>query len=152
MSKIAVFPGSFDPITLGHVSIIERALPLFDQIILAIGQNSAKQGYFTLEQRINWLQEIYLQEKKISVHAYSGLTVSFCRSNKAHYILRGLRSEADFTYESVIAQTNRQLAPEIETVFILTDPRYAHISSTIVKEVLRHGGDVSGMVPEVVIR
>lgn len=152
MSKIAVFPGSFDPITLGHVSIIERALPLFDQIILAIGQNSAKQGYFTLEQRINWLQEIYLQEKKISVHAYSGLTVSFCRSNKAHYILRGLRSEADFTYESVIAQTNRQLAPEIETVFILTDPRFAHISSTIVKEVLRHGGDVSGMVPEVVIR
>lgn len=147
MSKIAVFPGSFDPITLGHIDIIERALPLFDKLIIAIGQNSQKQGFFTLEQRINWLQEIFAHTAKIEIHSYTGLTVDFCATHKAQYILRGLRSEMDYAYEYVIAQTNRDIAPEIETIFLLSNPRYGHISSTIVKEVLKHGGDITGMVP-----
>ncbi len=147
MTRIAVFPGSFDPITLGHVNIIERALPLFDKIIIAIGKNSQKQGYFTLEQRINWLQELYLNENKVEIDSYEGLTIDYCKLKNAQYILRGLRSAADYEYEKVIAQTNKTLNTEIETIFILSNPELGHISSTIVKEVLRNKGDISKMVP-----
>lgn len=152
MERIAIFPGSFDPITLGHVDIIERAIPLFDKIIIAIGKNSQKQGYFTLEQRINWLQELYLHEKKIVIDSYEGLTIDYCKAHKAQYILRGLRSAADYEYEKVIALTNRSLNQEIETIFLLSRPEFGHVSSTIVKEVLRNGGDISKMVPLVVTR
>jgi len=152
MTRIAIFPGSFDPVTLGHIDIIERALPLFDKIIIAIGKNSQKQGYFTLEQRINWLQEIFLNESKIEIDSYEGLTTEYCKLKKAHYILRGLRSVTDYEYEKVIAHANRGLNKEIETVFFLSKPEFGHVSSTIVKEILRHGGDISNMVPVVVSR
>ena len=147
MKRIAVFPGSFDPITLGHINIIERALPLFDKIIIAIGKNSQKQGYFSLEKRISWLQELYFNENKVEIDSYEGLTIDFCKLTNAQYILRGLRSAADYEYENVIAQTNKTLNTEVETIFILTKPEFGHISSTIVKEVLRNKGDISKMVP-----
>ncbi len=152
MSNIAVFPGSFDPVTLGHVNIIERAMPMFDRLIIAIGQNSSKKEYFTIEQRVQWLQEIYGADPRITIEVYSGLTINLCKRNHAGYILRGLRSAADYEYEYVIAQTNKQLAPGIETIFMLTAPEFGHISSSIVKEVLRHNGDISTMVPMVVHR
>lgn len=152
MTRIAVFPGSFDPVTLGHIDIIERAVPLFDKIIIAIGKNSQKQGYFTLEQRLNWLQELYMHEQKISVDFYEGLTVNYCVAKNAGYIIRGLRSAADYEYEKVIAQTNKTLNHDIETVFILSNPEFSHVSSTIVKEVLRNGGDITKMVPLIVTR
>lgn len=151
MTKIAVFPGSFDPVTLGHINIIERALPLFDQIIIGIGHNSTKSGFFSLEQRVNWLQEIFLHEKKVQIHAYEGLTIDFCRRNHAQFLLRGLRSTADYNYELAIAQTNKSLAPEIETYFLMSDPAHAHINSSIVREVYKNGGDISSMVPQIVI-
>ena len=147
MTRIAVFPGSFDPVTLGHIDIIERALPLFDRIIIAVGKNARKQGFFSLEKRNKWLQEIYGANKSIEIHSYEGLTVDFCILHNARFILRGLRSVPDYEYEKVIAQTNRTLAPGIETVFFLSAPAYAHISSTMVKEVLLHKGDISQMVP-----
>jgi pantetheine-phosphate adenylyltransferase len=147
MTRIAVFPGSFDPVTLGHINIIERAIPLFDKIIIAIGKNSQKQGFFTLEQRINWLQELYVHENKVEIDSYEGLTIEYCNQKNAQYILRGLRSAADYEYEKVIAQTNKTLNTEIETIFILSNPELGHISSTIVKEVLRNKGDISKMVP-----
>lgn len=152
MSKIAIFPGSFDPITLGHVNIIERAMPLFDKIIIAIGVNSQKSGYFTLEQRMNWLQEIYGSTGNVVIESYEGLTVDFCKRKESKYILRGLRGVSDYEYERVIAQTNKTMYPEIETVFILSAPEFSHISSTIVREVLRHKGDISKLVPMVVNR
>jgi pantetheine-phosphate adenylyltransferase len=152
MTRIAVFPGSFDPVTLGHIDIIERALPLFDKIIIAIGVNAQKQGYFSLEQRINWLQELYGNQKKVEIDNYEGLTVDFCKSKKANFILRGLRSAADYEYEKVIAQTNKSLLPDMETIFLLSKPEFGHISSTIVKEVLRNKGDISNMVPLAVSR
>ena len=152
MTRIAVFPGSFDPVTLGHIDIIERAVPLFDKIIIAIGKNSQKQGYFTIEQRLNWLQELYMHEQKISVDFYEGLTVNYCVAKNARYIIRGLRSAADYEYEKVIAQTNKTLNHDIETVFILSNPEFSHVSSTIVKEVLRNGGDITKMVPLIVTR
>ena len=152
MSKIAVFPGSFDPITLGHVNIIERAMPLFDKIIIAIGVNSQKSGYFTLEQRMNWLQEIYGSTGNVVIESYEGLTVDFCKRKESKYILRGLRGVSDYEYERVIAQTNKTMYPEVETVFILSAPEFSHISSTIVREVLRHKGDISKLVPMVVNR
>ena len=152
MSKIAIFPGSFDPITLGHVNIIERAMPLFDKIIIAIGVNSQKSGYFTLEQRMNWLQEIYGSTGNVVIESYEGLTVDFCKRQESKYILRGLRGVSDYEYERVIAQTNKTMYPEVETVFILSAPEFSHISSTIVREVLRHKGDISKLVPMVVNR
>lgn len=152
MSRIAVFPGSFDPVTLGHIDIIERAIPLFDKIIIAIGKNSQKQGYFTLEQRLNWIQELYVHEQKVSVDFYEGLTVNYCVTKNARYIIRGLRSAADYEYEKVIAQTNKTLNHQIETIFILSNPEFSHVSSTIVKEVLRNGGDITKMVPLIVTR
>lgn len=152
MTRIAVFPGSFDPVTLGHIDIIERAIPLFDKIIIAIGKNSQKQGYFTLEQRLNWIQELYVHEQKVSVDFYEGLTVNYCVTKNARYIIRGLRSAADYEYEKVIAQTNKTLNHQIETIFILSNPEFSHVSSTIVKEVLRNGGDITKMVPLIVTR
>ncbi len=146
----AVFPGSFDPITLGHVSVVKRALPLFDEIIIAIGINSEKHGMFSLLQRKQWIEEAFNDEPKIKVETFEGLTVDFCKRKQAKYILRGLRTAADFEYERGIGQVNRTLAPQIDTIFILTEAEYTPISSSIVRDVIRHGGSIKGLVPEVV--
>ena len=149
MSKrIAVFPGSFDPITLGHYDIVTRALPLFDEIVIAIGENAAKKYMFTLDQRMDFIRKAFAQEPCIRVEKYSGLTVEYCKRIGANFILRGLRNPADFEFEKAIAQTNRQLNSEVETIFLLTAAKYAFISSSIVRDVLRHNGDFSGLVPE----
>ena len=143
----AIFPGSFDPITLGHVDIINRALPLFDEIIIAIGINSDKSYMFSLEDRIRFIQENYANEPKIKVETYTGLTIDFCKKVNVDFILRGLRNPADFEFEKAIAQTNRKLS-NIETVFLLTSATTSFISSSIVRDVYRHGGDISKFVPK----
>lgn len=145
----AVFPGSFDPITLGHCDIIERGLPLFDEIILAIGVNSEKKYMFSLEERIKFLENSFKNEPKIKIMSYKGLTVDFCQEINANFILRGLRNPADFEFEKAIAHTNRKLS-EIETVFLLTSSGKSYISSSIVREVIRNGGDYTGLVPNTV--
>jgi pantetheine-phosphate adenylyltransferase len=146
----AIFPGSFDPITLGHVDIINRALPLFDEIIIAIGVNTEKKYMFALEERVRFIKENYKNEPKISVTTYSGLTTEFCKSQNVEFILRGLRNPADFEFEKAIAQTNRKLA-NIETVFLLTSASTSFISSSIVRDVYHHGGDISELVPKSVL-
>jgi len=147
----AIFPGSFDPITLGHVDIVNRALPLFDEIIIAIGVNSDKKYMFTLEERINFIKENYKNEPKIKVETYEGLTTEYCKKVNAEFILRGLRNPADFEFEKAIAQTNRKLS-NIETVFLLTSAVTSFISSSIVRDVYRHGGDISVFVPQSVLK
>jgi len=150
MSRIALFPGSFDPITLGHVDIIERAVPLFDEIKIAVGTNSAKNYLFSLEQRVQWIEQTFAHELKISVITYEGLTVDFAREQGVQFLLRGLRNPADFEFEKAIAQANREMVPNLETVFLLTSARYAYISSSIVREVYNHGGDFQKFVPATV--
>ncbi len=147
--KKAIFPGSFDPITLGHCDIIRRAIPLFDEIVLAIGVNSSKKYMFTLEERIAFLEKTFHDEPKIRVTQYKGLTVDFCKKEHANFILRGLRNPADFEFEKAIAQTNR-LISGIDTVFLLTSADTSYISSSIVRDILRNGGDISKLVPKTV--
>ena len=148
MKNIAVFPGSFDPVTRGHESIIRRAIPLFDKIIIAVGENPEKQGYFPLEKRIDWLENIFAGESKIGIRKYTGLTVDFCKEVGAEYILRGLRTSADFEFERTIGQVNKVLDAGIETVFLLTNPEYAALSSSVVREILRNGGNADVFVPK----
>ncbi len=148
MEKIAVFPGSFDPITLGHVSVISRAIPLFDNIIIGIGDNSEKKNMYSLEKRISWIRQIFKSEAKVSIESYSGLTIDFCHQKNANYILRGLRTAADFEFERGIGQVNHMMDNKIETVFLLTEAKYTPVSSSIVRDVIRNGGDVSGMIPK----
>jgi len=143
----AIFPGSFDPITLGHVDIINRALPLFDEIIIAIGVNTDKTYMFSLEERLNFIKENYKNEPKIKVETYTGLTIDFCQKLDVDFILRGLRNPADFEFEKAIAQTNRKLS-NIETVFLLTSAETSFISSSIVRDVYKNGGDISSFVPK----
>jgi len=150
MSRIALFPGSFDPITLGHVDIIERAVPLFDEIKIAVGTNSAKNYLFPLQQRVEWIEQTFAHEPKISVITYEGLTVDFAREQGVQFLLRGLRNPADFEFEKAIAQANREMVPDLETVFLLTSARHAYISSSIVREVYNHGGDFQKFVPSTV--
>jgi pantetheine-phosphate adenylyltransferase len=145
--KKAVFPGSFDPITLGHVDIISRSLPLFDEIVIAIGINAKKNYMFTLEERKRFIQNAFFAEQKITVETYTGLTVDYCKSIQADFILRGLRNPADFEFEKAIAQTNRKLSG-IETVFLLTSADTSFISSSIVRDIVRNGGDASSLLPE----
>ncbi len=147
----AIFPGSFDPITLGHVDIINRALPLFDEIIIAIGINSDKSYMFSLEDRIKFIQENYVNEPKIKVETYTGLTIDFCKKINVDFILRGLRNPADFEFEKAIAQTNRKLS-NIETVFLLTSATTSFISSSIVRDIIRNGGNATGFVPDSVLK
>ena len=147
--KKAVFPGSFDPLTLGHTDIIDRALPLFDEIILAIGTNSSKKYMFSLEDRLHFLKETYKDEPKITVETYKGLTVDYCKSKDAGFILRGLRNGQDLEFEKAIGQTNFKMAG-IESVFLISSSGKAHISSTVVRDVMHHGGDYEFMVPDVV--
>lgn len=147
MERIAVFPGSFDPITNGHESIILRALPLFDQVIVAIGENAEKKNFFPLDQRIKWVMAVFEHEDNVRVMSYQGLTVDFCRRMNARFILRGLRTSADFEFERSIGQINKNLAADIETVFLLTMPEHTALNSSIVRDILKNGGDPSQFVP-----
>jgi len=148
MKKIAIFPGSFDPITTGHVDIVKRAIPLFDKIIIAIGINSQKQSLYTLEQRMEWIKRVFEDYKTVSIESYNGLTVNFCNEKNAKYILRGIRSASDFDYEKTIAHLNNAMFPDIETILILAKPELSSISSTIVREIIRGKGKVSKFVPK----
>ena len=148
--KIAVFPGSFDPFTIGHESVIKRSLPLFDEIIIAIGSNSKKQAYFPIQKRMQMIREVFRDQPKIRVESYSGLTVDFCKKSGAQYLLRGLRTSADFEYERVIAQTNKAMYEGLESVFLLTLPEHTHINSTIIRDVIRYGGDAGKFVPKAI--
>lgn len=152
MQRICLFPGTFDPITLGHVDIIQRAVSLFDKLIIGIGINVSKQPMFTMEQRVEWMQEIFKDEKRIEVAGYEGLTIDFCKKINAQYILRGIRYVSDFEYEKAIADMNRMLAKEVETIFLTCSPAYSTVSSTIVRDVIRNGGNVSMFVPGAVNR
>lgn len=145
--KIALFPGSFDPITKAHVDIVERSLGLFDKVYIGIGVNSTKKGLLGIAQREQMLRLVFAAEPKIHVIAYEGLTVDFCKSIGASYMIRGIRTVADFEYEKAIAQMNHALAPNVESIFIVSKPGYSSISSTIVREILRYSGDVSQFVP-----
>jgi pantetheine-phosphate adenylyltransferase len=148
--RIAVFPGSFDPITLGHTDLIERAKPLFDHMIIAIGVNSQKTGFIPLEQRMNWLNELYGNREGFTVAKYEGLTVHFCRQQGANYIVRGVRNAADFDYERTIALLNTSMDSKLETIFLPSAPQFSHISSTIVRELIRYNGSYNHLVPECV--
>jgi pantetheine-phosphate adenylyltransferase len=145
--KRAIFPGSFDPITLGHYDIIKRGIKLFDEVIVAIGVNSAKKYMFSLEERKKFIEDSFKDESAVKVVTYEGLTVDFCQKHNVDFILRGLRNPADFEFEKAIAHTNRDLAP-VETVFLLTAASTSYISSSIVREVIRHNGDYTLLVPD----
>jgi len=147
--KKAIFPGSFDPITLGHEDIINRGISLFDEIVIAIGVNAEKKYMFTLEERKRFIEETFKDEPKITVITYEGLTIDLCKTIKADFILRGLRNPADFEFEKAIAHTNRRLS-KIETVFLLTAARTSYISSSIVRDVIRNHGEYEMLVPEAV--
>jgi len=146
--KIAVFPGSFDPFTLGHESVVNRALLVFDKVIVSIGQNTTKTAYFPIEKRIDWIKKVFADyDERVEVISFKGLTVDFCRSNDARFILRGLRTAADFEYERAIAQTNKAMYPDIETVFFLTLPQHTFINSSVIREIIKQGGDASRFLP-----
>jgi len=152
MQRICLFPGTFDPITLGHVDIIRRAIPLFDRIVVAIGSNAGKAPMFSPEQRQAWIEDIFQDDGRISGAVYEGLTVDYCRSIGARFILRGIRYMSDFEYEKTIADANRALDPGIETIFLTCEPKYTSVASTIVRDILRNGGDASPFLPDTVTR
>lgn len=148
--KKAVFSGSFDPITKGHENIILKALPLFDEIIVAIGENIMKKNAFSLEQRLQWIKDVFADYPKVKVMHYEGLTVDFCKSIGADFIIRGLRGSADLEYETTIAEANKKICPEIETIFFLTAPSLRCVSSTVVRDLLKHNCSVKEFVPKIV--
>ncbi len=150
MTRTAVFPGSFDPLTLGHVDIIKRGLRVFDKIIIGIGNNSEKKYMFPLERREQWIKSTFESDERILVKSYQGLTVEFCKKMEAKYLLRGLRNAADFEFEKAIAHMNSALVPEIETVFVLSELRYGAISSSIVRDILRNGGNADQFLPKTI--
>ncbi|MDE3235992.1 MAG: pantetheine-phosphate adenylyltransferase [Bacteroidota bacterium] len=150
--RICLFPGTFDPVTLGHVDIIQRALPLFDKIVVGIGVNASKNPMFSPEQRMEWFKEIFKEEEKVESVVYDGLTVNFCREISARFILRGIRFVSDFEYEKTIADANRTLDRNIETIFLTGEPKYTSVASTIVRDILKYGGDASPFLPEAVIK
>jgi len=148
MKKTAIFPGSFDPITKGHESVVKRASELFDEIIVAIGENSTKNGYFPLEKRLDWIKKVFSNYPNVSVITYKGLTVDLCKKVNAKYIIRGLRTAIDFEFERSIAHMNKDMENGIETVFLLTEPEYAHLNSSIVREIHKNGGNIKQFVPD----
>ncbi len=146
--KIAVFPGSFDPITIGHVDLVKRALPLFDRVIVAVGVNSMKKYLFPLDQRLEWLRQVFAEYPNVGVDYFENLTAHYCQRIGARYLLRGLRNASDFDYEKTISQLNHIVGGGIETVFLIAQPEYSHISSTIVREIIVGGADASPFIPE----
>jgi pantetheine-phosphate adenylyltransferase len=152
MQRICLFPGTFDPITIGHLDIINRSLPLFDKLVIGIGRNVNKEPMFTEEKRLAWVREIYKDNPKVDAVVYEGLTVRCCQQVGANFILRGIRYVNDFEYEKAIADMNRSLDKNIETVFLTCLPQYTSVASTLVRDVLRNGGDAMQFLPEVVAR
>ena len=152
MQTICLFPGTFDPVTLGHVDIITRAIPLFDKIIVGIGKNFTKEPMFSPEQRVQWIKELFKDQPKVEGAIYEGLTVDFCKKINARFILRGIRYVSDFEYEKTIADANRTLDKSIETVFLTGEPKYTSVASTIVRDIIRNGGDASHFLPELVYK
>lgn len=150
--RIGFFPGTFDPVTFGHLDIIERALPLYDKLYIGIGINANKQPMFSAETRVQWLNELFKNESKVEAVIYEGLTVECCKKVGATYILRGIRYVNDFEYEKAIADMNRTLDENIETIFLTCLPKYTSVASTLVRDVIRNGGDVSQFVPDTVLR
>ncbi|MFV0482508.1 MAG: pantetheine-phosphate adenylyltransferase [Bacteroidales bacterium] len=147
MKRIAIFPGSFDPITIGHESIVRRAVPLFDEIHIMVGDNISKTSLFPIEKRVQFIEKVFANEKTVSTHRHAGLTIDFCKKVNAGFIIRGLRTSADFEYERAIAQVNKMMMPGIETVFLLTLPEHTAINSTLVRDIMKHGGDASMFTP-----
>jgi len=147
MKKIAVFPGSFDPFTIGHEAIIRRAMSLFDEIIIAVGANALKKNFYSLETRKEMINTVFKNEQKVRVDHYEGLTVDYCKKEGAHYLLRGLRTSSDFEFERAIGQVNKSMEPGIESVFLLTAPEHSFINSGIVRDIIQNGGDASKFVP-----
>jgi pantetheine-phosphate adenylyltransferase len=148
MKRIAVYPGTFDPVTKGHEAMVIRALPLFDEIIVAIGINSKKEAYFSLEKRMHWLKTIFNKYPQVTIDTFEGLTIDYCKKKNAQFILRGLRSSTDFEYERNIAQANHTLSSDIETIFFMSSAGLSAINSSIVRDIHRNGGDVSAFIPE----
>jgi pantetheine-phosphate adenylyltransferase len=152
MQRICLFPGTFDPLTLGHVDIINRSVNLFDKIVVGIGLNASKAPMFSGEQRLQWIRDIYKEEPKVEAALYEGLTVNFCRQIGARFILRGIRYVSDFEYEKTIADANRTLDANIETIFLTGEPKYTSVASTIVRDIIRNGGDASQFLPEIIAK
>ena len=152
MQRICLFPGTFDPLTLGHVDIINRAINLFDKIIVGIGSNASKDPMFSAEQRLMWIEDIYKNEEKVNGAIYEGLTINFCKQIEAKYILRGIRYVSDFEYEKTIADANRAMDKSLETVFLTGEPKFTSVASTIVRDIIRNGGDASPFLPVEVLR
>lgn len=150
MNRICLFPGTFDPVTMGHIDIINRAMPLFDKVVIGIGRNANKIPMFKEEQRLQWLKDIYADEPKVTAVVYEGLTVNCCKAVGANFILRGIRYVNDFEYEKAIADMNRSIDGHIETVFLTCLPQYTSVASTLVRDVLKNGGDVSQFLPKIV--
>jgi pantetheine-phosphate adenylyltransferase len=148
MEKVAIFPGTFDPFTVGHEALVKRALQIFDKVVIAVGKNISKKALFTLEQRVSMISEVFVDEPKVKVTGYEGLTVDFCESIGAKFVLRGLRTAADFEYERAIAQVNRAMKPDLESVFLLTAPEHSPINSTIVRDILENKGDATKFLPK----
>ena len=149
--SICLFPGTFDPVTLGHIDIILRAKPLFEKIVIGVGKNSTKTPMFSAEQRLQWFEEIFQDEPGITAAVYEGLTINYCNEIGANFILRGIRYVSDFEYEKAIADANRTLDKTIDTVFLTGQPKYTHVASTIVRDIIKNGGNASPFLPEVVI-
>jgi pantetheine-phosphate adenylyltransferase len=152
MQRICLFPGTFDPVTLGHTDIIDRALPLFDKVVVGIGLNASKSVMFSPEQRLQWIQEIYKGRRKVEGAIYEGLTVEYCKKIGARFILRGIRYVSDFEYEKTIADANRTLDKSIETIFLTGEPKYTSVASTIVRDIIRNGGNASPFLPDAVFQ
>ena len=148
MERICLFPGTFDPITLGHVDVIERAVSLFDKLVIGVGMNASKQPMFSVEHRTGWIKDIFRNDPRIEVTGYEGLTVDYCKQINAHFILRGIRYISDFEYEKAIADMNRMLVPDIETIFLTCSPLYSTISSTLVRDVIRNNGNAGMFLPK----
>lgn len=151
MERICLFPGTFDPLTLGHVDIINRSINLFDKIIVGVGSNANKTPMFTAEQRLEWIAQIYKHTNKVVGAVYDGLTIDYCKKIGANFILRGIRYVSDFEYEKTIADANRTMDPSIETIFLTGEPKYTSVASTIVRDIIRNGGDASPFLPQAVM-